>query len=171
MFVMVYSIPKYPWKIIIVMKYTIEVLQEAVNNSFSIAQVLRFLGLKIAGGTHTHISRLIKKYEINTDHFTGQGHMRNKTSPHKKEADEVLIVLKEGSFREKTFRLKRALIEIGVPYICSECRIGSLYNDKPLVLQIDHIDGNPLNNLRGNLRFLCPNCHSQTETFCRQKSY
>lgn len=37
---------------------------------------------------------------------------------------------------------------------------------KPLKLQIDHIDGNNRNNMRENLRALCPNCHSNTETYC-----
>ena len=40
-----------------------------------------------------------------------------------------------------------------------------MYNGKPLTLQLDHIDGNPINNNLENLRFLCPNCHSQTDTF------
>lgn len=36
---------------------------------------------------------------------------------------------------------------------------------KPLVLELDHIDGNNQNDQRHNLRYLCPNCHSQTPTF------
>ena len=49
-------------------------------------------------------------------------------------------------------------------YSCSECGI-SEWNDKPITLQLDHIDGNADNNHEDNLRLLCPNCHSQTDTF------
>ena len=51
-----------------------------------------------------------------------------------------------------------------VAYKCSECEITE-YNNKPIVLQVDHIDGNNKNNLIENVRWLCPNCHSQTSTF------
>jgi len=49
--------------------------------------------------------------------------------------------------------------------ICSECGIGESYNKKKLTLEIDHIDGDYRNNYIDNLRVLCPNCHSQTETY------
>ena len=39
------------------------------------------------------------------------------------------------------------------------------WNGKPLVFDMDHIDGNSDNNLRENVRAVCPNCHSQTPTF------
>ena len=41
------------------------------------------------------------------------------------------------------------------------------WNGKPLKLHLDHIDGNRKNSKRKNLRFLCPNCHSQTKTYCK----
>jgi hypothetical protein len=49
-------------------------------------------------------------------------------------------------------------------YKCSCCGI-SEWNNKPIVLEIDHIDGNSENNTPENLRYICPNCHSQTETY------
>lgn len=48
---------------------------------------------------------------------------------------------------------------------CSECGQENTWNNKPLVLQLDHIDGDSDNNFPKNLRLLCPNCHSQTENF------
>lgn len=48
---------------------------------------------------------------------------------------------------------------------CAICGLAPKWNGKALKLQLDHIDGNAFNNLFDNLRILCPNCHTQTETF------
>lgn len=53
---------------------------------------------------------------------------------------------------------------------CNECDIEEIWNGKPISLELDHIDGDKHNNRRENLRYLCPNCHSQTHTF-RVKNY
>jgi Zn finger protein HypA/HybF involved in hydrogenase expression len=47
---------------------------------------------------------------------------------------------------------------------CSECGIAD-WKNAPIVLELDHIDGNHKNNDLENLRLLCPNCHSQTPTY------
>jgi hypothetical protein len=52
---------------------------------------------------------------------------------------------------------------------CEECGIGNVYNGKPLSMHLDHIDGNHYNHVFKNLRILCPNCHSQTETHGSKK--
>jgi hypothetical protein len=43
-----------------------------------------------------------------------------------------------------------------------ECGLGE-WLGKPITLQVDHIDGNPADDSPGNVRLICPNCHSQTE--------
>ncbi|TQL70093.1 hypothetical protein FB381_4020 [Nocardioides albertanoniae] len=143
-------------------KYTQEMLQEAVDNSTSVAGVLRHLGLNQAGGTHAHISRMLKKMSIDTSHFVryvGTGaHARHS-------ADEILVVRPQGSGRAKPPMLRRALLEIGRPYVCAECGCGDEWRGRPIRLHIDHVDGDFHNNVAENLRFLCPNCHSQTPNF------
>lgn len=61
--------------------------------------------------------------------------------------------------------LKRALIETGRAYQCALCRNPGTWCDQTLRLEVDHVDGDYHNNEAWNLRFLCPDCHSQTDTF------
>lgn len=62
--------------------------------------------------------------------------------------------------------LYKCLKQINNPAVCAECGIGESYNGKFLRLQVHHIDGDNKNNEIGNLTLLCPNCHSQTDSYC-----
>jgi hypothetical protein len=145
-------------------KYTKEQIQEAVSASISIAGVLRYLGIAAAGGNHSHMKTRIEKFNIDTSHFRGQGWSKDRASNNRKTSNQILIILPKGSSRVKASQLRRALIESGRLEVCEECSTGNIYNGKSLVLEIDHINGDWLNNLPNNLRFLCPNCHSQQDT-------
>lgn len=75
------------------------------------------------------------------------------------------ILFNKNKARHNTLK-KRILKENLIPYKCSECTLEPVWNNKILTLQLDHINGDNTDNRLENLRFLCPNCHSQTETFC-----
>ncbi len=100
----------------------------------------------------------IREYGISTSHF------KRRQSSTKPSASSILVFRGSGR-RVPAFRLRKALIESGIPYSCVGCGCQPFWNGKKLILQVDHKDGNWKDDRIENLRFLCPNCHSQTETF------
>ena len=69
----------------------------------------------------------------------------------------------------QTYKLKLRLYNEGIfENVCSLCGISN-WNNKPLNMELDHIDGNRTNHMLSNLRILCPNCHSQTDTYRSKK--
>lgn len=153
------------------MKYTRELLQEAVAHSTSIAGVMRYLNVVAAGGTHAHLSRRIKKFGIDTSHFTGSAHQKGQPAPNRLTPADILVLRPPGSARSKPHLLRRALTEAGMPCICAMCGIPPVWNGAPLTLHVDHIDGNYLDSRLENLRFLCPNCHSQTASWAGRNRF
>ena len=144
--------------------YSKEEIAAAVRVNESFAGVLRTLGARQAGGSSAWIKTRAINEGIDFSHFTGQAHNKGRTSPKKKTPEQILIRLPEGSHRPKHEQLKRAMIESGVEYICSIDGCPNpepIWNGKPITLDVDHIDKNWLNNELNNLRFACPNCHSQ----------
>ena len=142
------------------MKFTREQLSEAVANSVSMRGVLRYLGIKLTGGSQSHWKARIKTLGIDTSHFTGQAHARGHMSSRKLSADEILILREDGG-RADSKKLVRALLESGIEHKCDSCGQLPAWLGFPLTLDVDHINENWLDDRLENLRFLCPNCHSQ----------
>lgn len=134
---------------------TEEEFREIVASSNSANECLRKIGLT-SGSSHERLQRRIKELNCSTEHF-------GKISPTAiYSLDEILV---ENSTYENIFRLKERLIrEQKLEYKCELCGISD-WMGKPLTLQLDHKNGKHNDHRLSNLRFLCPNCHSQTETF------
>ena len=66
----------------------------------------------------------------------------------------------------QTLKLKKRLLSEGL--IENKCEICGIteWNNNHLSMQLDHIDGDSHNHKIENLRMVCPNCHSQTHTYC-----
>jgi 5-methylcytosine-specific restriction endonuclease McrA len=150
--------------------YTDEMLAKAVADSVSMAGALRLLGVPNTGGQHAHLSRRVRRAGIDTSHFLGQAHYRGRSAP-RRSADDILTVREPLSGREDTALLRRAMLAKGVPHVCALCDNDGSWLGEPLVLTIDHLDGNYHDNRLENLRFLCPNCHAQTANWCRKKRF
>lgn len=151
------------------LKYTKEVLENAVKSNISMLGTMRTLGASLTSGAlRTYLIGRIKYYQIDTSHFLGQAWnygINHIGGPAKKTAEQILVIQTEGP-RERSKILKRALLEIGVEYKCAECKL-SEWRNKPIRLEVEHKNGSPLDNRLENLCFLCPNCHSQTENYCK----
>lgn len=151
-------------------RYSEENLRGAVKESISVAEVMRRLGIKPAGGSHTNISRRIRRLGLDTSHFFGQrANLKLGKNAQRKSADEILV-LRESGYRTPVNRLIRALEEIGRAYQCEKCGNSGVWLGEKIKLQVDHKNGNWLDDRPENLRILCPNCHTQTPRWCGRKS-
>lgn len=148
-------------------KWTREILEPVVAVSASINEVVRRLGLDSVGGHQANIARRIKAYGIDTSHFTSVVRTeRMRYNQRRRSAEEILVQDTSAHARRiPSQRLKRAMIELGVEERCALCGIEPVWHGEPLPLEVDHIDGGWRNNSVVNLRFLCPNCHSTTDTY------
>lgn len=140
--------------------YTDEQIIEAVKSNQSIRQVLKVLGLALAGGSYQTIHKAIKRLGLDISHFTGKSSNKGKNLSRRRETEDYL----SNQFPIQSWKLKNRLIKDKLLfYKCSSCTLSTWLNG-PIPLELDHIDGNHMNNNLSNLRLLCPNCHALTPT-------
>ena len=148
--------------------YTKEWLTELCKDSYSYAEVLRKAGRKQGGGTQATLRKKIEEFGIDISHFTGQRWQDspNQISAYQNREKYLLeeIFVKDSPITQKVLRgyVKRHNL---IPYKCQNCGCDGHWKNGIIALEIDHIDGDNTNNEISNLRYLCPNCHTLTDTY------
>jgi hypothetical protein len=139
--------------------WTEEELKKAAKSSKSLRQVLMKLNLKEAGGNYSQIKKFLGIYKINTKHFTGKGWNKGMRGIGKPRLQLKEILKKESYFQ--SFKLKKRLFSAGLKSRkCEICGWNKVSADGRMPLELDHVNGDSLDNRLENLRILCPNCHS-----------
>jgi 5-methylcytosine-specific restriction endonuclease McrA len=134
--------------------YTDQDIIDKAKVSKSLAELLRLLDLKYAGGNYANMQRNLQRLNIDTSHWTGKGWSKDKQ-------------LKDWSDYSRGIHLKPHLIKAR-GHKCESCKRKN-WLKKPITLELEHIDGDRTNNKDSNLKLLCPNCHSLTSTWRRPK--
>lgn len=141
--------------------WDIELFRHLCSSSDSLHQVLVGMGKNPSNASYKIARKFSIECDINLPVFNKVGVKRVQQT-----IDEVFTYGKKRSNES----LKRLMVSnLGVANECVCCGSGPEWQGKPLTLQLDHVDGDTLNNRIENLRIVCPNCHSQTDTFCRGK--
>ena len=143
-------------------KYTRELLEPLVVSSSTWAELIRKLGLTHSGGNHRYIKQRVNTLGISTEHFRGQGWAKGLSGKAYSKVPDEEVFKKNSTYHPS--RLRERLVQLGWEYKCSVCGIGE-WQSKSITLHVDHINGDSSDHRLENLRFLCPNCHSQTRTY------
>jgi ribosomal protein S27E len=135
-----------------------EQLITAVRTSDTLKEAALKLGLKLPGGYKT-LKKYLKILSVDTSHLKSKERSKLPRAPIEK-------VLCENSTYDYRYVKSRALQAGLLDLKCQECGIAQTWRGKPLSLHMDHINGINNDHRIENLRLLCPNCHSQTPTYC-----
>ena len=144
--------------------YNEEDLNKVVSENYTYSDVLRHYGKTTYAGNREILKKYIRYYNIDVTHFDEKAN--NVTSSNFKKIPDSDFFVK--GIKRSNGSIKRRLKSFK-EYKCEVCGLPPIWNGIELTLQLDHIDGDSLNNTIDNLRFICPNCHTQTDTFSRGK--
>jgi hypothetical protein len=154
----------------IINKIEIEKLKYLIHTANTMGEILIKIGVVNRGSNYRTLKQRLERENINYSELKERSKNLTKKMLNINNAprplSEMLVIGKYESSRD----LKIRLLKEGIfKNECSICGLSPIWNNKPLVLQLDHINGNRLDNRLENLRIVCMHCHSQTETFGTKK--
>lgn len=136
---------------------------EVFNECLCIRDIVEKLGFsRNSGGMAIKVKERIKNLGLDINELEGRNAYSSGQARYS--LDEILV---EDSFYGNIPYLKKRLVKEGrLEYKCAECGNTGVWNGKPLVLELEHKNGKNRDHRIENLCLLCPNCHSQTKTYC-----
>lgn len=141
-------------------------IQSVLSQSDTLVEALKKIGVPNLTAGYAIIKKRIAEDNLNISHITlGLSSNRDRKFDKRKYPNSNEEIFIENSKVGKQTLKRRVLKEEVLKYECAKCGNGGSWNNKKLSLHLDHINGKNNDNRKENLRFLCPNCHSQTETF------
>lgn len=144
-------------------------MQELLDGSESFVEVLNKLKLNAHSGNHRTLNQRIKKDSLDVEKLQKRRKEKIRQASIRKKIPISEILVENSNY--STNHLKARLInEKILDYHCERCNNTGYWNNEKLVLQLEHKNGNSKDNRLENLCFLCPNCHSQTDTYAGKNS-
>ena len=142
--------------------------EKIVKECYNIADFCRKVGWVPRGDNYKTFHKYVKEYNLDITHFTTK-----KTSFSNKVNENKELTVEEYLNNNMVVRgstlLKKMIKEEIKEHKCEKCK-NTEWQNNPIPLQIHHIDGNHFNNNLDNIQFLCPNCHSLTNSFAGKKN-
>lgn len=142
-------------------------VQREIKDAAANCSSMREAAASLSMPYRTFIERA-KKLGVYAPNQGARGKPNVSKGPSKTPSQQIFV---EGSTYSRG-PLKRRLIEEKIlnHQRCDICGMSDEWNGQKLNMHLDHINGVNNDNRIENLRFICPNCHSQTPTYCRGRS-
>ena len=143
-----------------------DAMKAAIDSSSSIKEVIEKLGLRAAGGTYKFVKDAARKHGLDLPVYDEA--KRTVSAVGKNKIPDERVFIENSQYSNRTSIKKRLRDDYGWEWKCmnQDCPSPTPeWAGKPLSLQLEHINGVHNDNRVENLMFLCPNCHSQTDTY------
>lgn len=136
---------------------------DLVKSSLNTSEVLFKLGYSTIGNSwgYSQVKQRMTDLNLSGKDFRGKSAIVEKNKQNEVNPEKLFC---KNSKHSRNILRKYIIVNNLLPYECAICGVKE-WQGRTLSLELDHINGENNDNRLENLRFLCPNCHSQTTTY------